>query len=270
MNRTAFSRIAPLHLSQGRGSAAFSLVELSIVLVILGLLVGGILAGQSLIRASELRSVTEDYTRYITAVHAYRDKYFALPGDHATATSFWGASNADPATCVTIDASGGTATCNGDGNGLVGVYDSSQFPWHESFLFYKHLANAGLIPGQYAGIYYPSGQRMRIGGNIPASKIPNAFFLLVASTWSGNGNIFDGRGNWFYYGKRAGWAGGPVEPVITPPEAWNLDTKFDDGTPGTGRMMANKACSTTTLPSTALYNLASTTTDCYIYFPTGL
>lgn len=59
---------------------AFSLVELSIVLVILGLLTGGILAGQSLIRAAELRAVSTEYSRYITATQSFRDKYFAVPG----------------------------------------------------------------------------------------------------------------------------------------------------------------------------------------------
>lgn len=48
------------------GSGAFSLVELSIVLVILGLLVGGVLSGQSLIRAAELRSISSEYSRYFT------------------------------------------------------------------------------------------------------------------------------------------------------------------------------------------------------------
>ncbi|PZP83692.1 MAG: type II secretion system protein, partial [Azospirillum brasilense] len=55
----------------------FSLVELSIVLVILGLLTGGILGGQSLIRAAELRTISTDANRYITAAQTFRDKYFA-------------------------------------------------------------------------------------------------------------------------------------------------------------------------------------------------
>ena len=68
----------------------FSLVELSIVLVILGLLTGGILAGQSLIRASELRAATAEYQRYATSIQSFRDKYMALPGDMTNATRFWG------------------------------------------------------------------------------------------------------------------------------------------------------------------------------------
>ncbi|MFM9890490.1 MAG: type II secretion system protein, partial [Rickettsiales bacterium] len=88
----------------------FSLVELSIVLVILGLLTGGILSGQSLIRAAELRSVSTEYNRYVTAVQTFRDKYFALPGDMTNAQSFWGSS----ANCPGTSAQGNTdgKTCN--------------------------------------------------------------------------------------------------------------------------------------------------------------
>src|ERR1700712_5143764 len=85
----------------------FSLVELSIVLVILGLLVGGVLSGQSLIRAAELRSVTTEYQRYTTAVGTFRDKYFALPGDMNNAASFGWKDGA------------GSSVANGDGNGQV-------------------------------------------------------------------------------------------------------------------------------------------------------
>ena len=76
-------------LSKQPEQQGFSLVELSIVLVILGLLVGGILSGQSLIRASELRSVTTEYQTYVTSLGTFRDRYFALPGDLSNAASFW-------------------------------------------------------------------------------------------------------------------------------------------------------------------------------------
>ena len=95
----------------------FSLVELSIVLVILGLLTGGILAGQSLVRASELRAVSSEYQRYATAMHAFRDKYFAIPGDMTNATKFWGD---DATACADGAVADGTpGTCNGNGNGIL-------------------------------------------------------------------------------------------------------------------------------------------------------
>ena len=90
----------------------FSLVELSIVLVILGLLTGGILAGQSLIRASELRAVSTEFQRYVAAVNTFRDKYFMLPGDMSNATAFWGE---DAAQCDTAAADGTPGSQGADG-----------------------------------------------------------------------------------------------------------------------------------------------------------
>lgn len=120
----------------------FSLVELSVVLVILGLLVGGILAGQSLIHAAELRSINANAQKFITATHAFRDKYMALPGDMPNATAFWGAINATPATCAATNLYTGNATCDGDGNGLIENFEASKFFWSQ-------LTLAGLLEGKY-------------------------------------------------------------------------------------------------------------------------
>ena len=136
--------------------SAFSLVELSIVLVILGLLTGGILAGQNLIRAAELRSVTTQMTQYRTAFYTFRDKYFAIPGDMRNAIDFWGAQ--DGADGVGLDCfndpSSTQATCNGDGDGDIQLY-----PMTETYRAWQHLANAGLIEGTYtgAGTSVPTG-----------------------------------------------------------------------------------------------------------------
>jgi prepilin-type N-terminal cleavage/methylation domain-containing protein len=62
-------------------TGGFTLVELSIVLVIIGLIVGGILVGRDLIRASEVRSSVSQLEKLDTAVNAFRLKYEALPGD---------------------------------------------------------------------------------------------------------------------------------------------------------------------------------------------
>lgn len=144
-----------------RAAHGFSLVELSIVLVILGLLTGGILGGQSLIRAAELRSVTTDVNRYSTAVHSFRNKYYALPGDMPNAVRFWGAqagSTADGTdnTCIMLDKDSPATdqrTCNGDGNGNIGwLTDFSNVVNMETHRAWQHLANAGLIEGKFAGV----------------------------------------------------------------------------------------------------------------------
>ena len=70
------------------GKAAFTLIEISIVLVIIGLIVGGVLVGRDLIRSAELQTIITDKNKYITAVNTFRTKYNELPGDMKTATTY--------------------------------------------------------------------------------------------------------------------------------------------------------------------------------------
>ncbi len=209
----------------------FSLVELSIVLVILGLLTGGILSGQSLIRAAEIRSVSTEFQRYSAAIYTFRDKYFALPGDFTKATDFWGAADADQATCETTP-SAGTETCNGNGDGqILGIAPN----FSEPYRVWQHLANAGLIEGQYTGANatLSGGASAYVAGiNMPASKMPNGFWLI---TWQSASS-----GSLTNFAYSAGHMLRFTGNVLTSEECWNVDTKLDDGKPATGIMMAFK------------------------------
>lgn len=199
----------------------FSLVELSIVLVILGLLVGGVLSGQALIRAAELRSVTTDVSRFGAALLTFRDKYFALPGDMNNATQFWGtaAGNGSNAACGSFQSTT-KATCNGDGDGLIEYTGGIQV--YEDMRAWQHLANAGLIEGQYDGTYLSTGPQLRPGKNVPPSKFGNNIWWVASDT---DQNVMLGL-------YQTDW--GPL--VLTPEEAWNVDTKLDDGKPSSGRI----------------------------------
>lgn len=245
---------------------AFSLVELSIVLVILGLLIGGILAGQSLIQAAELRKASTDFTRYTTAIHSFRGKYMGLPGDITNATAFWGmaaGTAGNDATCynaVVTDSS----TCNGDGSGSINTATS------EHFRAWKQLANAGLIEGSYTGI--PSSGVYTNFGHFSASNNPtglkNTFWgLLFMSPSSGNSAYFDGNyGNLFQLGGPRTATASNHDPKLLPDQAWSLDKKLDDGKPGTGKFRtritgggSNTTC-TNAVDSTSLnadYDLAN-------------
>ncbi len=212
----------------------FSLVELSIVLVILGLLTGGILAGQSLIRAAELRAVSSEHSRYITAAQTFRDKYFALPGDFNRAEDFW-----DPMTnCDAASPSGsGTETCNGDGNGdidLAGALSQTG----EIFGFWQHLANAGLIEGTYDGIAGSGGTNdAELGDNAPRSKLTNAGWS-VRNVANGTVVFYEyDYENALIFGEDS-TNGDTTSAALTPEEAWNIDTKMDDGQPAYGRVLA--------------------------------
>lgn len=218
----------------------FSLVELSIVLVILGLLTGGILAGQSLIRAAELRAVTTEYQRYVTATQTFRDKYMAIPGDMRNAVRFWGAQEGgasdgvDSICSALTTAATGTATCNGNGDGNIGPVNSVNF---ENYRFWQHLANAGLIEGSYSGVSASTTANSAIIGlNVPPSKLkPAGYSASSISNPNGTTTDFPSSGNNFWFGGQGGAYTGVK--IIKPIEAWNIDTKLDDGKPGTGMVL---------------------------------
>ena len=234
----------------------FSLVELSIVLVILGLLVGGVLSGQALIRASELRAVSSEFSRYATATLSFRDKYLGLPGDITNATSFWGAppasiwSGNDPVTTPPM-----VGTFNGDGNGKVIPYGNPApgvYAHQETGAFWQQLADAGLIEGQYNGSDYYHGDGETVSGNIsyadprssPVSRAGSNIYWgikYMAPVWLSyttvpSGHIFMLSSGYGIYSGDPTIAEGGV--VLTPSEMWNIDTKLDDGVPNTGKVIA--------------------------------
>ena len=253
-----------------QATSGFTLVELSIVLVILGLLVGGVLSGQSLIRAAELRSVSSEYQRYYAAIQSFRDKYFALPGDMSNATQFWGAVHPTPATCQTT-ASTGIPTCDGNGDGRVADVNN------EMFRFWQHLANAGLVEGQYngvAGTAHPLNHVL--GTNAPRARMSNAGwgFSFAGNTAGDVATYALDYGHVFWFGSPS--IHRPQSDILKPEEAWNVDTKVDDGRPATGSVIARSDrpwlhptnCTTSTSFSdyAGLYSLSSTTMGCALMF----
>lgn len=257
----------------------FSLVELSIVLVILGLLTGGILSGQSLIRASEIRSLSSDISRYQTATYTFRDKYFALPGDMRNAVKFWTAqigSSADgvDATCAALTtAATGRETCNGNGDGSINGHNTVVASGYEIFRAWQHLANAGFIEGSYGGVGNGDADASTPGVNVPTLRVSNggASFWSIPSGYAGDANWFpvsQGSGNVLLIGAAASGVL-PTRPLLKPEEAWNIDTKMDDGKPAYGTIVGWKLNSTTTpncttsdTNSSAEWNILSSSVLC--------
>lgn len=250
---------------------AFSLVELSIVLVILGLLTGGVLTGQALIRASELRSITTQYNGFVSAIGIFRDKYFALPGDMNNATTFWGTAATCPGDQTTPSTT--PATCNGDGNGDI---MGNTAPYSEIHRAWQHLANAGLVEGSYTGVRSAAtpNYAVAVGVNIPKSKISSVGWGLQRGVDAGGGGWFaSSYGNVLEVGNPvpSNWV---VGSAFKPEEAWNIDTKLDDGRPGSGRVMTMDStgeplCSTTTVASTSVYQITGNWLGCHLIMKTG-
>jgi prepilin-type N-terminal cleavage/methylation domain-containing protein len=116
--------------------SGFTLVEIAIVLVIIGLLLGGILKGQEMITQARIKNVINDFNGITAAYASYQDRYRAIPGDDQGALARWSlpAASATPST---------------PGNGSVdGLYNAATAtPEPESRLFWWHLRQAGFIPG---------------------------------------------------------------------------------------------------------------------------
>ena len=105
----------------------FTLVEIAIVLVIIGLLLGGILKGQEMITQAKIKNVIADMSGVAAAMYGYQDRYRALPGDDKLATRWAGANP-------------------GDGDGVIGGAYTAAAP-AESVLFWDHLRRAGFVSG---------------------------------------------------------------------------------------------------------------------------
>jgi len=213
---------------------AFTLVELSIVLVILGLLVGGVLAGQSLIRAAELRAVGKEYNDYIIANNAFREKYMAIPGDMSNATAFWGKNTTQ---CNGDSGSAGSpGTCNGNGDGIIPSWNDN-----EQFRYWQQLSLAGLIEGQYTGITGSgSANDAVIGVNVPKSRLGSGGWNIgnLGGYYAGDAFVYAyDYGTYYNFGSQF-TGNSTINPIVSPAEAWNIDTKFDDGRPGRGRIFS--------------------------------
>jgi len=115
----------------GQDQAGFTLVELAIVLVIIGLLLGGILKGQEMITQAKIKNVVNDLNGISAALNSYQDRYRALPGDDKNATARWTA----------------TAILQGNGDGVIGGKYNTTTATDESALFWQHLRLAGFISG---------------------------------------------------------------------------------------------------------------------------
>jgi prepilin-type N-terminal cleavage/methylation domain-containing protein len=94
-----------------------SLVELSIVMVIIGLLIGAVVGGLSVKKSSELRSIITQIDQFRVAISGFQDKYGDLPGDMPDAHSYW--DNGSNTVCGT------SAECNGNGNGAIEFQSSN-------------------------------------------------------------------------------------------------------------------------------------------------
>ena len=181
----------------------FTLVEIAIVLVIVGLLIGGVLKGQEMITNAKLKRIESDNAGIAAAMFSYQDRYLQLPGDDNSAQ-----------TRFTVYSSATAANINGNSSGTIeGAWNAANLSdidvatALESDLFFGHLRASGLVPG----------------GGLDGSKPSNAYGGQIgiqdgALQISGHVTIF-------------GAIEGPIATII--------EARLDDGAPESGRIQSN-------------------------------
>jgi prepilin-type N-terminal cleavage/methylation domain-containing protein len=228
------------------GTRGFTLIELSMVLVIIGLIVGGVLVGQDLIRAAQVRAQISQIEKFNQAVNTFYGKYGALPGDlnQQVATTFgftprgpWGGQG---------DGNGllqGNGNCNGCNYGFVAMSGEILAFWVD--LTTANGLNVNLIDGSF-NTGSPWNAQWVTATTVPlffpAAKIGGGNFVYVYST----GVVANTTGV-NYYGvaavtgvSNAGGCGGCIDsmPGLTVRQAYDIDKKIDDGLPLTGSVIA--------------------------------
>jgi len=213
-----------------RKESGFTLVELAISLMIIGLLIGAVLKGQELIENARSAAWTKQINSYITAYNSFRNTYAAIPGDMIDAQTRLPSCSADP--CV-----------NGDGDRMLSPITNTNLTVPTTAMaltgekrnFWIHLTKAGLINGVDTttalgtafvkfGKELPAGQTTSTGFTTDGMYDGNFFGVLIKG-----GNYIDISG-----------AFGTDQTImaLTPSAALYIDTKLDDGLPSTGNIMA--------------------------------
>lgn len=195
----------------------FTLIELSIVIVIIGLIVAGVVGGQTLIYQSKVRSIITDYKQYQVAMNAFRLEYDALPGDFNRAANYG------------IGASG---------NGDKQIADAGT----DGVRFWQHLSGADLIKGSYAGT------GLGIGLGIPGSTYGG--LVTFYASFAGSANVAGSnhmntagnrlfqvyRGNVLALGRQTSTETRPWLGFLEVSASQSIENKIDDGNPGSGKL----------------------------------
>ncbi len=199
-------------------SGGFTLIELSIVLVTIGLIVAGIVGGRSLIHSVRLMGVVTDVNKYNTLFFTFEDYYGYRPGDLPNAKSYW----PDDSRYV------GFATSNGNGDHKI---ESSS----EGYLVWQHLYLSDMLPKEYSGT--ATNNEAVLNVNVPESSLSGGGYFfgfdgsqILGSTVNGNFLGFGSIRTNDYLDNA----------IVSVPDAEKIDRKMDDGAPFTGKVLTRK------------------------------
>jgi len=197
----------------------------------------------------------------------------------ANATAFWGAKTAT--SCpnnagAAVNATSGT--CDGNSDGFI----SNPSGGGEWSRVWEQLSRAGLIEGSYA--YMPSNgltESQAMGVEFPSIGVRNAgarlgYIGVINGVNMILPNLHGSTGHFLKFGNPSSYSTGLAAGIIRPDEAYGIDSKIDDGRPGTGSFLAHydasdpdvltTRCVTSFNSASANYNLTFTNNGCTLWF----
>lgn len=213
--------------------SGFTLVEIAIVLVIIGLLLGGVLKGQELINSAKVKNFATDFRNIPLFIYGYQDKFKALPGDDASAVAHVGAG----ATQISAANGSGNGTLNG--NWWDGA---SSLATSETVAFWEHVRRANLAAGPTA---------IATDDDLPKNAEGGRLGIEAGSTVAANQYITGLSGTYIVCSKG-----------ILGKFAKQLDSTLDDGNTFTGSVRATPSLSTEGRGNAAHCPVANTPAGC--------
>lgn len=265
--------------------SAFSLIELSIVLIIIGLLIAGVTGGASLIRSSELRSAMGEARGYAVAVNGFYSQYNALPGDYYSGVPGSGS-------YAGVSSSMYAGTTNGFDNKIEYYATDTSANSSESVVAWDQLIKTGSIDSTLTLTAAASTAAQVYGTNMPSSKIKFAGWhfdyrnnvggthnyalttLAAGATAEGaanapsNQNVVVLTGTTIAASATKTLVNGATNSslgAVTGPDALSIDTKIDDGFANAGKVRGlnpsnfTTGCYTASTNANAAYILTSAT-----------
>ena len=214
----------------------FTLVELAVVMIIIGLLIGGILKGQELITNARVTSTASQMEAIGAAYNGFRDQYNALPGDMATATGAGGR-------MANCGAAGIVSCANGDGNGVLGGVPGAAPPAAGAGAGEGTNMFGQLLAGEFiTGMDGTNPAARAFGNQLPTAPIGGGFTagdVRAGAAAAATGfTVGEMRPAPYLVVTGTVAAVGANQGVLTPQQAANIDRRLDDGVPNAGTIVA--------------------------------